>query len=173
MEIRRKTSEQLSTQFQKAEKILGSSFFISKEEQEKIIEKDLLWLKENYPYKHKVYIEIIKKIKQKIAENNEIIREDIENDPDANKEDIAILTDLTKKQEEAITESIISERDYIRTINSLESYITSYETDQPEGKLREYQQDTFHSLKKFFNSGKKEGFIEMPTGTGKLLSLWN
>lgn len=64
-------------------------------------------------------------------------------------------------------QELISIRKYIALISNLESYIASYEKDQPEGFLREHQQDVFHKIAEFLNKGHKAGYLDLPTGFGK------
>ena len=62
---------------------------------------------------------------------------------------------------------LISVKKYVKLINNLEEYISSYEKDKPEGFLREHQQDVFHKISEFLNSGHKAGYLDLPTGFGK------
>lgn len=192
MKFEQKSSEQLANQLKQTEEVLDTEFFSESNAKEDILGTSDRELKVKYPYRHEQYLKILRAIMKKKHEFLRILEPYKERELDvsgvSSQKELSVtgLSDESRLENQGnltmskfsdfqfsdekiqeLQDEFMSARNYITLINNLETYIQSYEEGGAENKLREHQQDVFHDLVKFFNEGRREGYIEMPTGTGK------
>ncbi len=63
-------------------------------------------------------------------------------------------------------DEILEMKKWLSALNSLDEYIAKY-AEGEEDTLYEEQLTVFEDLRKFLETGKKDGYIKLPTGTGK------
>ena len=56
---------------------------------------------------------------------------------------------------------------WLTILNSLNGYILEYEKEISEDPRHPIQQEVFRALRDFVEQGYKEGYVKLPTGTGK------
>ena len=56
---------------------------------------------------------------------------------------------------------------WLESLNNLDKYIETHKSDKNERTLRPRQFTVFEDLRKFTEEGGKEGYIKLPTGSGK------
>ncbi len=162
---REKTPEELGLQMENAEKVLGTDFLYDKERTKESLELSEKELVEKYPYRYEQYGEILRElalkrkvIKRKADEEN--LLEELERDENG---DIKISAEDEKEMQEKFMDA----RKYILMTNNLEEYKKSYEGEEPQGSLREHQQNCMDDIENFFNRGGHAGKVIMHTGAGK------
>ena len=56
---------------------------------------------------------------------------------------------------------------WIHALNNLDTYIENHRANEDERTLREKQFTVFEAIRNFLEKGNKEGYIKLPTGSGK------
>ena len=78
-----------------------------------------------------------------------------------------IYLELLRKTDDELTEFDVRHiSTWLQMLNSLDAYIEHHQTAEAT-TLREHQFSVFEDLRDFLEQGEKEGYVKLPTGTGK------
>ena len=123
-------------------------------------------------------------LKQQVTDASDSLKEDIV--PPSKKDDIYDLSVQEIKErfpvryeaylkllKSKIGNVVISETerkemaDFIHALNNLDVYIENHKSNEGDRTLREKQFTVFEAIRDFLEEGNKEGYIKLPTGSGK------
>lgn len=135
--FRYKSQEELRSQFQSAQDIVGNeeelSFTPPSRDQDEIFSLSVSEIKQKYARRYEMYFQILRR----------------------------------KKTEGNFTEGEVEYfRKWLFALNALDTYITNHHEGE-EVTLRERQVTVFEDLRNFVEAGGREGYIKLPTGVGK------
>ena len=113
-------------------------------------------------------------IEQDVAPNHSRSRESILNMPEQELKEkfpkrYEIYVDLLRKsrQGELETHDLLEVNKWLGILNSLDEYIDQYEKEISEDPRHPIQQEVFRALRDFLEEGNMDGYVKLPTGSGK------
>lgn len=138
MDIRQKFPGELRSQFESVQARLNTEqgeSLVSSTEGEQIMKMSEKELKEKYPRRYELYLELLRR-------------------------------EWGAVEEAKSNEKIEKLKKWLRVLNSLDDYIKNHQEGR-ETTLYERQATVFDDVRKFLEAGGSEGYVKMPTGSGK------
>src|SRR3989344_6127550 len=136
-EIHNKSPEELKTQISQVDETLVDQHISPESEKEDVLDMSVEELKEKFPRRYKIYLDLLREQKREAP----TIRDE----------------ELEKMSK------------WLYILNSLDEYISGHKEaeNKDDQTLWEKQLTVFEDLRNFLEQGGTEGYVKLPTGTGK------